>query len=118
MTWINRRAKQVFLGLADTIRFGSIEIVCPDRTYAFAGQQPGAAAMMVIHDERAFRRAIFGGDRGLGESYVDGDWTSPDLVGLLRLALRNSHAFNRLNGTFSWLNRQRQRLRHLARANT
>jgi cyclopropane-fatty-acyl-phospholipid synthase len=118
MRWVDRQAKAAFLGLARTITSGAIEIVCPDRTYTFAGGQPGATAMMVIHDERTFRRALLNGDRGLGEAYVDGDWSSPDPVALLRLALRNSHAFNRLNGAFSWIARQRQRLAHLARANT
>jgi cyclopropane-fatty-acyl-phospholipid synthase len=118
MTWLDRQAKRLFMKAADTIRHGSIEIVCPDRTYAFCGSGPGAAAMMVIHDERAFRRAILEGDRGLGESYMDGDFSSPDMVALLRLALRNGHAFNGLNGGWSWLARQATKLSHRLRSNT
>jgi cyclopropane-fatty-acyl-phospholipid synthase len=116
--WIDRRAKRMFLGLAESIRYGSIDIVCPDRTYTFEGAGAGAMAMMVVHDERAFGRTLLHGDRGLGESYMDGDWSSPDLVALLRVALRNSHAFNQLNSTWSWVARQTGRLRHALRANT
>src|SRR5262249_61953827 len=36
-----------------------------------------------------FRRALACGDVGTGESYMTGDWTSPDLVPLIRLMLRN-----------------------------
>jgi len=118
MTWIDRQAKRLFLQAADTITHGSIEIVCPDRTHAFAGTSPGEAGMMFIHDERTFRRAILEGDRGLGEAYLDGDWSSPDMVALLRMTLRNHHAFNRLNGPWSWLARRGWRAAHRLRSNT
>jgi cyclopropane-fatty-acyl-phospholipid synthase len=49
---------------------------------------------------------------------MDGEWSSPDLVALLRLALRNGHAFGRLNNAWSWVPRQLSRLAHYARANT
>src|SRR5579863_7449874 len=118
MTWTTRLAKRAFLGQADTIRFGSLELVCPDRTYAFSGPEAGAAALMAIHDERTFTRAMLAGDRGLGEAFMDGSWSSPDLVALLRMALRNRHAFNRLNGAWSWLGRQAAAWQHRRRANT
>src|SRR6187401_2152103 len=118
MRWLEQPAKRLFLKAADSIRFGSIDIVCPDRTYSFQGRGPGASAMMCIHDERVFRRAFQYGDRGLGEAYLDGDWTSPDLVALLRLALRNNHAFTRLNGPLAWAARQTSRVTHRLRANT
>ena len=46
-------------------------------------------AMLVVHNERFYRRALFGGDIGMGEAFMDGDWSSPDLVALVRLAVRN-----------------------------
>jgi cyclopropane-fatty-acyl-phospholipid synthase len=118
MTWMPRMAKRAFLSQAETIRFGSLELVCPDRTYCFSGRDAGAAGLMAIHDERTFTRAMLAGDRGLGEAFMDGHWSSPDLVSLLRMALRNRHAFNRLNGAWSWLARQVAALRHRRRANT
>ena len=46
-------------------------------------------ATLTVHDERFFLRALTGSDIGLGESFMDGDWTTPDLVPLVRLMLRN-----------------------------
>jgi len=74
--------------------------------------------MMVVHDERVFRRILAGGEMGLSEAFVDGDWSSPDLVTLIRLALRNNSAMQRLNTTASWLSRQAQRAAHALRSNT
>ena len=42
-----------------------------------------------MRDERFFLRALTGSDIGIGESFMDGDWTTPDLVPLVRLMLRN-----------------------------
>jgi cyclopropane-fatty-acyl-phospholipid synthase len=118
MKWVDEQAKRLFLRAADTITHGAIDIVCPDRTYSFSAAGPGPSAIMAIHDERAFGQAILMGDRGLGETYMDGLWSSPDLVGLLRMALRNGPSFNRLNGSWSWLSRQASRWSHWIRANT
>ena len=50
-------------------------------------------ATLTVHDERFFLRALTGSDIGLGESFMDGDWTTPDLVPLVRLMLRNRRVF-------------------------
>ncbi len=118
MTWVDRQAKGLFIRAAGTISHGSLDLVCPDRTYAFSGVGPGPSAIMAIHDEATFGRAFRQGDRGLGEAYMDGLWSSPDLVGLLRLALRNGSSFAQLNGRWSWLSRQASRWSHWLRANT
>ena len=67
---------------------------CPDRTYRF-GRPGDLDATLAVHDERFFLRALTGGDIGLGESFMDGDWTTPDLVPLVRLMLRNRRAARR-----------------------
>ncbi len=46
-------------------------------------------ATIVVHDERFFLRALTGSDIGIGEAFMDGDWTTPDLVPLARFMLRN-----------------------------
>ena len=54
---------------------------------------PGSAlrAEMHIHDLDALRRVLIGGEVGGGEAYVDGLWSSPDLVALISLAVANRH---------------------------
>lgn len=54
---------------------------------------------------------------GLGEGYQRGYWTSPDLVQVVRLAVRNLQAFEP-KGPLSWLGRGFARLRHRLRGNT
>jgi cyclopropane-fatty-acyl-phospholipid synthase len=116
--WFEQHAKQLFFRSLSGLRGGFLEIVCPDETYAFGDPAAGLRAMAVIHDERFFSRAITGADIGIGESYMDGDWTSPDLVALVRLCVRNLRS---LDSRHKWLSAVRalaSRVRHRLRANT
>ena len=49
----------------------------------------------MVHDDAFFRRALVGADIGIGESFMDGEWSTPDLVALTRLMLRNRAVLDR-----------------------
>ena len=83
--WLQARAKKLFFRSLKNLRGGFLEIVCPEETYAFGEPDASLRAMAIIHEERFFLRALTGADVGIGESYMDGDWTTPDLVALVRL---------------------------------
>ena len=55
-----------------------------------AGARPGPAAAIKLHSWRLIRRLALNGDIGLARSYVDGDWSTPDLTALFDLGLVNS----------------------------
>lgn len=116
--WLRSTAKRIFLGTLENLRGGYLELVCPDQTYAFGDPGAPLRAMAVIHDERFFRRALTGADVGIGESYMDGDWTSPDLVALVRLAVRNLRLFDARSTVFSGLRQLAGRVRHRFRTNS
>ena len=86
-------AKTAFLSGLNGVTGGTLTVECPDRTYRF-GQPGDLDATVAVHDERFFLRALTGGDIGLGESFMDGDWSTPDLVPLVRLMLRNRRALD------------------------
>jgi cyclopropane-fatty-acyl-phospholipid synthase len=116
--WLQNRAKKLFFRSLEEVRGGFLEIVCPEETYTFG--EPGAPlrAMAVIHDERFFLRALTGADIGIGESYMDGDWTTPDLVALVRLCVRNLRLFDTSHKLAYAARGVVSRLRHRLRSNT
>ncbi len=65
-----------------------LEIVGDDYNYSF-GLGKRVRAHLRIKDERFFYRIHRFGEVGFGESYVDGDWESDDLVELMRWFLIN-----------------------------
>lgn len=83
----------------------------------FETGRAGPSAALRLHRMRAMRRLLNGGVLGFAEAYIDGDWDSPDLVELIRLAVRNETALGAsLRG--AWLVRSAAWLRHLTRSNT
>jgi len=109
--------KAVFRMLED-VRHGALEVICPERTYLFGEGGTGLRAAIAVHDERFFSRVLWGGDDAAGDSYVDGDWSSPDPVAVVRLAARNLSELEGGNPLLSFANRLFHRLRHRMNRNT
>lgn len=84
-------ARTAFLAGLNGLKGGTLTLRCPDRTYTF-GDGDGLDGMLTVHNERFFLRALTGSDIGIGESFMDGDWSTPDVVPLARLMLRNRQA--------------------------
>lgn len=51
----------------------------------------GLTVNVSISDPAFYRKVAAQGSVGAGQSYIDGDWESDDLVGLVRLLVRNRH---------------------------
>jgi cyclopropane-fatty-acyl-phospholipid synthase len=110
--------KKLFLSMLEGIQGGSLELVLPDRTLTFGDGQSELSAQLVVHRERFFARALLGGDTAIGEAYMEGDWSTPDLVSLMRLAVRNLSQLEKSSTFFSLLSRVADRVRQRMRTNT
>jgi cyclopropane-fatty-acyl-phospholipid synthase len=102
----------------ESFRAGRLELVCGRRTYTGGDAEAGISATIVVHNERFFSRVLWREEIGMGESYMDGDWSSPDLVAVARFAILNLAELNRRNRLSSLLNRWRMRLLHALRENS
>jgi len=111
-------AKKLFLSMLEGLQGGTLELVLPDRTLTFGDVHSELVAQLVVHRERFFARALLGGDTAIGEAYMDGDWSTPDLVSLMRLAVRNLAQLETSNSFFSSLSRFVDDLRHRLKTNT
>lgn len=100
------------------LRCGALEIVLPaGRALRFRAARPGPEASLTVHRRRAVRRFLTGGTVGFGEAYMDGDWDTPDLPGLIEFAARN---LPRKPGLFRHVSpwRLADRIRHVLRPNS
>jgi len=110
-------SKAIVLRGLKQCREGSLEIACGGEHFRFGQKSGDVQATLAVHDERFFRRVLWRGDVGLGDSYVDGEWSSPDLVNVVRFAVRNIDRMDRDGGLVSTLAGLRNRLRRPRRAN-
>lgn len=110
--------KNIFLKSLQSLHGGYFELTASGQRWEFG--EPGSAlrATVAVHDDRFFRRAVFGGGVGLGESWMDGDWSSPDLVAVVRLAVRNLVRVDRNNRALSAFSRMFDIVRHRLRRNS
>ena len=71
---------------ATRIENGTLLVRLPDsRSFEFGGLRAGPAAEMIINNYDFARRILKGGDIGVGEAFLCGDWETPDLTEFLRL---------------------------------
>lgn len=110
-------AARVVRSIVAQIECGQIAILLPSgERIEHAGDHAGPSATLVVHRWRAIRRLVSHGDIGFAEAYIDGDWSSPDLVALLELAARNITVVDRKVSGF-WAVRTLNRILHLLRTN-
>jgi cyclopropane-fatty-acyl-phospholipid synthase len=111
------RSARVVLALLERIDHGSLELRLPDGSQQRLGQPGESAATLEIGAWSVFDSVIGRGDVGFAESWIAGDWHSPDLTALLTLLANNRQA---ISGAVygQWWGLLAARLRHLLNANT
>jgi cyclopropane-fatty-acyl-phospholipid synthase len=100
------------------MRYGSIDVTLPDGSSRhYAGSEPGPHGVWHIKSSRVIRHVLTAGEVGIGDSYIDDCWDSPDLEQLLRLLHINEPYYR---GPFekNWLGRVYGWWQHKRRANT
>lgn len=105
------------LKLLGRLQVGSLDVRTPDGAQLHFGTGGEPHARIEITDWAMCARVLRSGDIGFAEAYIDGQWTSPDVVALLTLLLRNRQAIeSAIYGTF--LGSLFYRLKHLLHRNT
>ncbi|MDY6942577.1 MAG: cyclopropane-fatty-acyl-phospholipid synthase family protein [Pseudomonadota bacterium] len=91
---------RLFGRVLDRIGVGSIRLeTARGLVREFEGHEPGPAVNARINRNRVAWRFLRGGDTGLLESYMDGDWDTDDLADFLTWGAMNEEAFGEvLNG--------------------
>ena len=74
------------LGFGARLRRGTLDVTLPDgRTLRLGGVEPGPSAAMTLYKYGFASRLLNGGDIGIAEAYLQGEWDTPDLTQFLYL---------------------------------
>jgi cyclopropane-fatty-acyl-phospholipid synthase len=111
----NASARMV-LRLLTKLQHGCLQVELPDQRVIQCGHgQP--QANLVVHDWRVCEAVLKRGDIGFAESYMDGHWTSHDLVSLMNVLILNRNALDHVvYGT--WWGSLYYRIKHWFQGNT
>ncbi|MGO2134078.1 class I SAM-dependent methyltransferase [Marinobacter sp.] len=82
------------------------------------GNNDHQPAELIIHHQSTWQDLLTGGSVGAAEAYVAGDWSSPDLVALLRFFTRNIDRMNEFEDRFSWVTKPALKGLHWLNRNT
>jgi cyclopropane-fatty-acyl-phospholipid synthase len=101
------------------LKHGALAVELPDgRKIVVKGAIDGPKAAVTLRNWNLAQRALLTGTIGVAESYMDGDWDSPDIVSFLRLFLVNGDAADKYaNGTGGFMHFV-EKIRHWMRGNS
>jgi cyclopropane-fatty-acyl-phospholipid synthase len=108
-------ARRPVLALLARIHSGRLTVCEGGRRHVFGSGTPQAT--VVVRSPRAWTAALRG-SRGLAEAYAAGEWDSPDLTAVIRVAARNLGGLDRLRRRLAPLLAPWQRARGLVERNT
>jgi cyclopropane-fatty-acyl-phospholipid synthase len=109
---------RLFARLLRPLAEGRLKVVLPSgASFVCDGARQGPRATLRLRRWRGLLRILAGGDIGFAEGFIAGDWTTPDLPGLMRLLARNHRALREVIDGSAALRRV-ERLRHLLRRNS
>ena len=112
-------ARRVALAAARRIRTGCLAVELPDGSrHVFGDRASARRAEIRVHDMAALQRILVNGETGAGEGYMDGLWSSPDLVALIELASLNRASLALSAGWWRVPGQLVRTLAHRARRNT
>ena len=112
---MSRLHSKIVLNYLSKLDHGTLKITLPNGVERIFGN--GETVELTIHDWKVFKLIISSGDIGFAEAYIQGMWSTNDLEGVLRLALRNRTLLNELfYGT--WLGSITYKIKHFFHRNT
>jgi cyclopropane-fatty-acyl-phospholipid synthase len=110
-------AARAVLKLLQRLRHGSLTLHLPDGTMQRFGADALPHATLHLNNWNVCAAALKSGDIGFAESYIAGDWSTPNLTELLRVLVKNrAEVESVIYG--SWWGRLLYRVKHLMRRNT
>ncbi|MBB3810692.1 SAM-dependent methyltransferase [Pseudochelatococcus contaminans] len=110
---------RMMLGTVLDLPHGSLTLHTPEgQVFLIGGNAPGPHGEIVLRNWRLAIRAFASATVGVAESYIDGDWDSPDVTALLELFAVNEATGQKVARGAGPLFDMLQRLRHWLNRNT
>jgi len=97
--WMDKVARKLVHAQLSNIENGEIVIREDGNEYYFGkvSDEFPLRVYLDVHHSSVWSDVAFGGSSGSGEAYIKGSWSCNDLLGLVRIFLRNRHVLNQMD---------------------
>ena len=117
--WIDALARKTVLDKFRTLQGGRIQVINGEKAQSYGElDEDRLQATVAVSDSSFYRKLLIGGTIGSAESYIDGDWGSDGLTGLIRIMIRNMDTVSKMEKRWSRIRSAYHRFRHAGRRNT
>lgn len=99
----NTLNKKLIFSLLNRLTDGHIQLIENNNRVCFGNASASLTAIITIHDQKAYSRILWGGSIGAAEAYVEGLWSSDNLVNVIRLFSRNLDTLKKYEQRFGFL---------------
>lgn len=107
---------KMLLKMLVKLRYGALLLTLPDGTCLHYGDNSPPMSI-TLKNWKLFAATLRSGDIGFAESYIDGDWSTPNLTGLMGLIIANRAALETLVYG-SWIGGLVYRIKHWLNRNS
>lgn len=111
-------ARSVVQRLLKRIEVGGLTVIENGERCRFGDAHSDLQAVIHVHSDEVYQHVLSAGVIGSGESYMQGHWTSPDLVSVIRLFSANMAAMQAMDARSSVLQQVFYKVMHLFNANS
>ncbi|MDQ8185048.1 cyclopropane-fatty-acyl-phospholipid synthase family protein [Pelagicoccus sp. SDUM812002] len=95
------KIQDLILSFFEKANRGCLRLQLPSgETHVYGGAEDQEPVDLVVHDANFFQRVALKGDIGLGESYIEGEWDSPNPAAMLGWFIKNKDVL--MSDRFEW----------------
>ena len=96
--FFDNRLRLFFHNLLSKVHYGQIHVTFPNNEkYIYKGIKSGPEADITLNNYKFIKDVMIKGNIGLGESYMNQNYTTNSLVKLIEFAVRNKNHFNNID---------------------
>lgn len=115
-------SRKLIFKLLSKLSYGSFTLIEGDvanQNKLFFGQQGQTPhAEIFVKNSAFYTKVLFAGSIGAGESFIDGDWDSPDVTQFIYLFALNLPLIDKIERYFNWLSLPVKKITQLLNRNT
>lgn len=94
--FLTKKMRRFISARTKPLKIGQLTIILPDdTTLTLKGDHIGPIGQIRFHSTAAYLRMLLGGPMGLAESYLRGEWSSPNLESVFLAVLLNPDSFKK-----------------------